>query len=70
MGSSCQQLFKQAAARDVTELYLLTTTAESFFADLGFDRIQREDTPPAIQQTSEFHDLCPETATCMRRLIE
>ncbi|GAA0255052.1 arsenic resistance N-acetyltransferase ArsN2 [Haladaptatus pallidirubidus] len=63
----CHQLFEQAATRGVTELYLLTTTAESFFANLGFDRIRREDAPPAIQQTSEFHDLCPTTATCMRK---
>jgi amino-acid N-acetyltransferase len=66
----CRQLFKQAATSGVTELYLLTTTADRFFADLGFREIQREDTPSAIQQTTEFQDLCPATAICMRQTIE
>ncbi|WP_435156994.1 arsenic resistance N-acetyltransferase ArsN2 [Haladaptatus sp. DFWS20] len=63
----CQQLFERAVARDVTQLYLLTTTAETFFEDLGFHELQRDDAPSAIQQTSEFRRLCPETATCMTK---
>lgn len=65
----CQQLIERAAAHDVKQLYLLTTTAEAFFEDLGFDERQREDAPSAIQQTSEFRGLCPETATCMAKEI-
>jgi amino-acid N-acetyltransferase len=67
--SLCRQLCKQAAASGVTELYLLTTTADGFFADLGFREIQREDAPSTIQQTSEFRDLCPTTASCMMKQL-
>ncbi|WP_266081929.1 arsenic resistance N-acetyltransferase ArsN2 [Haladaptatus caseinilyticus] len=67
--SLCHQLFEQAATSSVTELYLLTTTADEFFADLGFREIQREDTPSAIQQTAEFQDLCPTAATCMLKQL-
>jgi amino-acid N-acetyltransferase len=58
-----------AAARGVRTLYLLTTTAEPFFAARGFDRIARESVPAALRGTAEFASLCPATAACMRRAI-
>lgn len=67
--SLCRQLFKRAATSGVTDLYLLTTTADGFFANLGFREIQREDAPTAIQQTSEFRKLCPATASCMMKQL-
>ncbi len=56
-----------AALRGVRTLYLLTTTAERFFAARGFDRISREAAPEAIRATAEFSSLCPDSAVCMRR---
>ncbi len=59
-----------AAARGVVEVYLLTTTAERWFAALEFARIEREQVPAALQATPEFAALCPSTAACMvRRLL-
>ncbi|SIR64821.1 amino-acid N-acetyltransferase [Haladaptatus litoreus] len=66
----CQQLFARATADDVTRVYLLTTTAEAFFEDLGFHEIQRDDVPPQIRQTGEFQEFCPSTATCMTKQLE
>jgi amino-acid N-acetyltransferase len=57
----------QTRAAGVSTAYLLTTTADEFFADLGFEEIPRETVPPSIQTTTEFSDLCPETAVCMKR---
>ncbi len=51
------------------ELYLLTTTASGFFERHGFVRIPRQEAPAALRATTEFADLCPEAAVCMRRLI-
>ncbi|WP_228434553.1 hypothetical protein [Natrarchaeobaculum aegyptiacum] len=51
----------------VDALYLLTTTAVDFFAARGYDEIDRADAPDAIRNTTEFADLCPSSATCMRR---
>ncbi|MEF8840269.1 MAG: arsenic resistance N-acetyltransferase ArsN2 [Haloarculaceae archaeon] len=65
----CERL--EAAARDegVGVLYLLTTTARGFFAERGYVEIERDGAPDAIRGTSEFADLCPATATCMRKRL-
>jgi amino-acid N-acetyltransferase len=54
-----------AAKNGVKSLYLLTTTADPFFAGLGFRRLQRELAPLAIKSTSQFSSLCPATAVFM-----
>jgi len=57
---------REASALGVSELFLLTTTAVSFFSGLGFDRVERASAPGDVQSTSEFAALCPDSATCMR----
>ncbi len=47
--------------------YLHTTTAESFFPQLGFARIERQDVPLAVQASREFNGICPASAAVMRR---
>ena len=54
-----------AAAREVRALYLLTTTAESFFEHRGYRRIDRAEAPSAIQSTREFASLCPASSAFM-----
>jgi amino-acid N-acetyltransferase len=49
----------------VKSLYLLTTTAESFFLRRGYVRIPREDAPPAIIGTKEFGGICPLSSAFM-----
>ena len=61
------KVLARTRAAGVSTAYLLTTTADEFFADLGFEEIPRETVPPSIQTTTEFSDLCPETAVCMKR---
>lgn len=63
--SMCAELEKKAMAADVETLYLLTTTAADFFRNHGYDRIRRDDVPAQIQETTQFDELCPETATCL-----
>lgn len=58
-----------AASRGVRTAYLLTTTAERFFARAGFERIERAEVPAAVAASPEFRTLCPATAVCMRRLL-
>jgi amino-acid N-acetyltransferase len=48
-----------AAAHQVLALYLLTTTAEYYFAHRGYKRIDRAQAPLSIQSTREFANLCP-----------
>lgn len=50
----------------IKTLYLLTTTAEHYFLRHGFEKMTRENTPLIIQQTREFQDICPSSASVMR----
>lgn len=63
----CEALEDQARAAGAETVYLLTTTAADFFAARGYEEMDRDAPPGTITATSEFADLCPETATCMRR---
>ncbi|MBM9548255.1 GNAT family N-acetyltransferase [Leptospira sp. 201903074] len=55
-----------AHSKGIRELYLLTTTAEAFFHRLGFVTVDRCIVPEPIRMTSEFRDLCPSSAVCMK----
>lgn len=63
------QLLKTAKADGLGELYLITTTADRYFARHGFRTVPRQDVPAAIQQTRQFSDLCPSSAIVMKRLV-
>ena len=65
-----QALFNFARKQNLTTVYLLTETAENYFAKKGFIKINREDVPEMIKQTKEFSHLCPSTATVMKIDIE
>ena len=56
-----------AKEKGVRELYLLTITAEHFFAPLGYSCIERSTAPGQIEQTTEFSGLCPNSATFMMK---
>jgi arsenate reductase (thioredoxin) len=47
-------------------LYLLTTTAESYFARVGFVGVPRAEAPPEIRASGEFAHACPHSAAFMR----
>ena len=54
-----------ARAKGVDAVYLLTTTAEEFFARRGYGRIEREEAPDSIRSTGEFSGICPTTSAFM-----
>jgi amino-acid N-acetyltransferase len=58
---------EEAVKRRKRALYLLTTTAEAFFARAGFTRIERTKVPAAVAASAEFRSLCPASAVCMMR---
>jgi N-acetylglutamate synthase-like GNAT family acetyltransferase len=65
-----RSMVTHAARRGVKALYLLTTTAEAFFAKRGFVRVAREAVPGSIAATAEFRSLCPASAVCMTRALD
>lgn len=60
---------KYARSRKATTLYLLTKTAEGFFASRGYKRIDRGQAPKKIRDTAEFSRICPDSAVCMCKSI-
>jgi amino-acid N-acetyltransferase len=60
----------EAAAQGVQHLYLLTSTAEAFFAGLGYVRLERSAAPPAIAATTQFSVLCPACSAFMSKSLE
>ncbi len=47
------------------KVYLLTTTAATFFQQFGFEVVPRNQVDPVIQHSAEFASLCPATAVVM-----
>ncbi len=68
-GRLVSRLAAAAARTGAKRFYLLTTTAEAFFARRGFRKIPRAEVPAAIAATTEFHNLCPVSAVCMTRAV-
>lgn len=66
LGSALVEHVEQyARERKIRAVYLLTTTAEDFFAARGYRIASREEAPPAIRATREFSGLCPASSTFM-----
>lgn len=66
----CDELESVATTAGMGALYLLTTTAADFFAARGYEPVSRTDAPPAIRGTTEFAEICPDSATCMRLTLD
>lgn len=64
--SHAEQAARDAGARII---YLLTTTAEDFFAKRGYRRASRDSAPPAIRATREFAGICPASSAFMNRTL-
>jgi amino-acid N-acetyltransferase len=56
-----------AAGWGVERWWLLTTTAETFFAAHGFRVAARTEAPEAIRRTGQFNGGCCRSAVCMTR---
>ena len=54
-----------ARSKGIEKLYLITITAEEFFAKQGYQQVNRGSAPDALQVTTEFRSICPSTSTCM-----
>jgi len=58
-----------ARSRGVRAMYLLTTSAERFFAQRGYLRVARAAASPSIQATQEFVRLCPDSSALMAKAL-
>ena len=62
-----ESLLETLKEQNITEVYLLTQTAEKFFLDRGFVKWDRSQAPASIAATHEFRELCPQSAILMQR---
>lgn len=65
-----EEALKTAERHGARAVFLLTTTAETFFPRFGFHRISRDQVPPSVQASVEFRSACPASAVVMRREIK
>lgn len=68
-GHLTEKIEQYARQRGAEEMYLLTTTASDYFDRHGYEIVRRDQLPEAIQQTEEAGQLCPSSATCMRKAL-
>lgn len=59
-----------AAAQGISELWLLTTSADAFFLRLGYTQRTRADAPAVVRATAQFSTLCPDSAVLMSKRLE
>jgi len=64
-----ERTLERARRGGAASAVLLTTTAEAFFARLGFQRIARADVPAALLDSAEFTGACPDSAVVMARRL-
>jgi amino-acid N-acetyltransferase len=56
---------QSALRRGVRSVYLLTTTAETFFERLGYAFLSRDEAPLPIRNNKEFSSICPASSAFM-----
>ena len=54
-----------AHGRGASEVFLLTETADDFFARLGFSAVERSAVPAPVRESVEFVSACPASARAM-----
>lgn len=59
-------ILDESSVKQLKSIFLLTETAAPFFTKLGFKTIERKSAPEGIQRSTEFSELCAETAVCMK----
>lgn len=69
-GEATTLLVRQAGREGARHVYLLTDTAEAFFAAQGFTRVERAAAPDTIRITRQAASLCPSSAALMSRNLQ
>jgi amino-acid N-acetyltransferase len=64
-----QRLLFEATLAGVKRLYVVTATAEDFFAGHGFKKIAAKDVPVELQASEEFTAFAPGGGTVMSRAV-
>ena len=60
---------RHALSMEVKRIYLLTLTAETFFAHQGYLPAERAGAPAGIQETEAFRSCCQDAAMCLHKKL-
>ncbi|HJU71530.1 MAG TPA: arsenic resistance N-acetyltransferase ArsN2 [Paucimonas sp.] len=63
----CEQWAKH---NGINTLYLLTSTASSFFSKQGYRLVPRSEAPADVSNTAQFSSLCPSAASLMQKALQ
>jgi len=66
--SLVDSILRNAKAKGLERIYLLTDTAQAYFSGLGFEVVNRKDIEEAVKASPEFPE-CGEAAAAMRKMI-
>jgi len=66
-GAIVSELERVAREAKIARLILLTQTAAKFFAQRGYQVMERSAAPADVQGSEEFRSLCPSSAVCMTK---
>ena len=60
---------RHARQMGVTMLFTMTTTAQRYLEKQGFVVIERSEVPEDVRGSTQFRQLCPETAVCLAKPV-
>jgi amino-acid N-acetyltransferase len=66
-GNLVSEVESMAKSKGVKAIYLLTETAQGYFSRKGYQTITRADVPAEVQQSTEFSQVCPQSAVVMMK---
>ena len=61
--------FQELKGTGVTDVYLITTTAEEYLRRHGFSKIERDKVPQYVLAASALGNACPSSSTCMHMTL-
>jgi len=61
------ELMAYAKGKRVSDMFLITNTAEQYFQRVGFKKIPREEVKEVVLQSKEFNGLCPASSAIMMK---
>jgi amino-acid N-acetyltransferase len=64
-----QRMVAHAKEKGLSELYLLTATADKFFLKQGFAQVAKDEADKRVKESVEFKSVCPEDAVCMKKVL-
>ena len=59
-----------SARKGLRAVYLLTIDVTEFFENIGFTKMDREEMPDEIQESKQYAEVCPVSATAMTIRLE